>query len=327
MASILGMGNALVDIMTRLDSDDILDTFLLPKGSMQLVDDAFSRRVEGETAGLERILTSGGSAANTIHGLANLGIRAGYIGMVGNDQFAELFEEDLIENNIEPRLLRGKSSTGRAMALISPDSERTFATYLGAAIEMDHLDLEPHHLDGYRHFYIEGYLVQNRKLMQKALQLAKEKDMTISLDLASYNVAAENREFLLDMIGKYVDILFANEDEALAVTGMQPGEAISHLGAISRIVVVKLGEQGSMAMNGGSIFMISPVASNAIDTTGAGDLYASGFLYGLIRGYDITRCGEIASKVAGRITEIIGPKFDKKTWEDLRFAIGAHDDR
>jgi sugar/nucleoside kinase (ribokinase family) len=219
MKKVLGMGNALVDILMQLEDESVLNQFSFPKGSMQLVDSAMAHKVELATQKYERSQASGGSAANTIHGLANLGVETGYLGKVGRDKYGEFFRQDMQRKNISTQLLESDSASGRALALISPDSERTFATFLGAAVELTAEDLPQELFTGYAYFHIEGYLVQNRKLIEEALIRAKSAGLIVSLDLASFNVVEENLDFLHEMTDKYVDILFANEEEAKAYTG------------------------------------------------------------------------------------------------------------
>jgi sugar/nucleoside kinase (ribokinase family) len=141
MSSILGIGNALVDILARIDDDSLLKELNLPKGSMQLIDEEGVRLLYEKAGHLLNDKASGGSAANTINGLANLGVKTGFIGKIGNDEFGNFFNSDLEKSNIEPYLLRGKNSSGTSTVLISPDSERTLATFLGAAIELNASDL------------------------------------------------------------------------------------------------------------------------------------------------------------------------------------------
>ena len=211
---VLGMGNALVDIITTLKSDELLTTFKLPKGSMTLVDHETCNFLNVETAGLIKQKTSGGSAANTIHGLAHMGIDTGFIGMVGNDDLGNFFYKDMKNKNIDPILFKSVRETGRAMAFVSPDSERTFATYLGAAIELSTEDIDSKIFAGYDYLYMEGYLVQNHPLIEKALRLAKSSGLKVCIDLASYNVVDEHKLFFLEIIRDYVDLLFANNLEA-----------------------------------------------------------------------------------------------------------------
>ena len=320
---VLGMGNALVDIMTRLESEEVLNTFGLPKGSMTLVDLDTSNFIHAETAGLPKQKASGGSAANTIHGLSHLGIETGFIGKVGDDDLGRFFRKDMKVNKIQPILFNSIHETGRALALVTPDSERTFATYLGASVELAEEDLTSVIFKEYDYFYIEGYLVQNHEVLEKALRLAKKSKLKICLDLASYNVVEEHKAFFLSMIKKYVDVLFANKEEAAAITGEKPEKAAEILGKLTDIVVVKLGAEGSLVHTDATNYRVGVRASKAIDTTGAGDLYASGFIFGLIRGYYLDICGNIAAAVSGRVIEHIGAKMDESTWENLRREIGS----
>jgi len=173
MDKVLGIGNALVDIMTKLPDDSVLEKFSLRKGSMQLSERDFAEEINQETFSFEKSESSGGSAANTIHGLAKLGAPAGYIGKIGNDTYGEFFSNDMKANGIQPFMLKTVTDTGRAIALVSTDSERTFATFLGAAIELSDIDLTAEQFADYKYLHIEGYLVQNHALMLKAAELAK----------------------------------------------------------------------------------------------------------------------------------------------------------
>ncbi|TAJ11585.1 adenosine kinase [Marinilabiliaceae bacterium JC017] len=317
MSSVLGIGNALVDILARLESDHLLEKLNFPKGSMQLVDLTASQNVLEQTIHLKKEQASGGSAANTIHGLACLGVKTGFIGKVGNDDLGEFFRTDMQRNNITPILLPGENESGRAVALISPDSERTFATYLGAAIELSANDLLEDLFKGYSYFHVEGYLVQNRELVEKALQMAKANGLTTSLDLASFNVVEENREFLQEMVEKYVDILFANEEEAKAYTGKENEEALNHMGQHADIAVLKLGKNGSLIKRFEEEVKVGIIPADRIDTTGAGDLYAAGFLYGLVNNLSLEKCGKIGTILSGNVIEVIGPKMEEARWEKI----------
>jgi sugar/nucleoside kinase (ribokinase family) len=323
MKKVLGIGNALVDIMTILREDQILEQFKLPKGSMQLVSHDMAEQILSTTKDYTQSFSSGGSAANTIHGLAHLGIPCAYIGKVGRDTLGDFFHKDLIDNNIRPILFHGKAESGQAIALVSPDSERTFATYLGAAIELYEGDLSAEMFSGYDYLHIEGYLVQNHDLIRKALQLAKEASLTISLDTASYNVVEANKNFLIEIIRDFVDILFANEEEAKMLTGEEPFKALSMLSALCETAIVKIGAKGSLIQRKNKTHKIAATDVHSIDTTGAGDLYASGFLYGLIHNYPLEQCGHIASILAGNVIEVIGAKMNKDRWEKIQKAIHA----
>lgn len=321
MKKVLGMGNALVDIMTRLENDELLNSFSLPKGSMQLVDLPFIEKLGESTKELSKQQTSGGSAANTIHGLANLDIETGFIGKVGRDELGQFFKSDMIHCGIQPKLFESDSPTGRAMALVSPDSERTFATYLGAAVEISAGNLSVNLFTGYDYFHVEGYLVQDHNLIEIALKLAKEAGLTVSLDLASYNVVETNLDFLKRIVKDYVDIVFANEEEAKAFTGKPPEKALNEMSGMSDIAIVKVGNKGSLIKRRKEIVKTGIIQAQSLDTTGAGDLYAAGFLYGLIHNLSIDKCGQVGALLAGKVIEIIGAKIPEKTWQEIRKQI------
>src|ERR1035437_853568 len=206
MMRILGIGNALVDVMTLIDNDNILDFFSLPKGSMQLVDGEKSALIKAETTNFKRNLVSGGSAANTIHGLAMLGVNTGFIGSVGKDTTGDFFESDMRKAGVKTFLSRRNSVTGTAVALISPGSERTFATHLGAAVELESSDLDPEDFKNYDILYLEGYLIINKALVERTCRIAKNSNMKIALDLSSYNVVDAKLDDFREIIENYVPV-------------------------------------------------------------------------------------------------------------------------
>jgi len=318
MKKILGIGNALVDIITFIDNDETLERFSLPKGSMQLVDSEKSRQVKEGTSGFPRSIASGGSAANTIHGLAMLGANTGFIGTVGKDETGDFFENDMKKAGVKTMLLRRETETGTAVALISPDSERTFATHLGAAVELNAEDLDPDYFNDFDILYLEGYLIFNKALVERACEIAKSKGMKVALDLASYNVVEAKLDDFREIIEKYADIIFANEEEAKAFTAMEPESAVKHISDVSEIAVVKVGKEGSWIKRGEEILKVGTMTVNCIDTTGAGDLYASGFLFGYANDLSLDNCGLIGSLLAGHVIGITGARMDDQMWEDIR---------
>jgi len=321
MKKILGIGNALVDVMTMVDDDKILEQFSLPKGSMQLVDIEKSGKIKEGTRNLKRNIASGGSAANTIYGLAKLGVQTGFIGSIGNDENGDFFENDLKETGIKTFLGRRRSPTGTAVALITPDSERTFATHLGAALELEAEDLDPVSFKGYDILYLEGYLIINKKLIVGACKLAKANKMKIALDLSSYNVVEANLADFKEIIKQFVDIIFANEEEAKAFTGLDAGSAIFNLSDICETAVVKVGSEGSWLKSGEEVIKIGTIPVNCRDTTGAGDLYAAGFLYGLAKNESLENCGLYGAILSGKVIEIVGARPDDSKWDEIKKMI------
>jgi sugar/nucleoside kinase (ribokinase family) len=322
MMKILGMGNALVDVLVKLEDDRILKELDLPRGSMQLVDIHLSRKILYILENHARSVSAGGSAANTIHALARVGVHAGFLGVVGEDEIGRHFRRDMESVKVNTHLVLGKEETGRAVVFVSPDSERTFATYLGASTELKPQHLKLDLFKGYDLLYVEGYLVQNQELVRTAVTQAKKNFMAVALDLASYNVVEVNRAFFHEIISGYVDIVFANEDEARALTGKEAEEAVREIAGICSIAVVKTGSKGSLVAQGETVVHVDPVPAQCIDTTGAGDLYAAGFLYGLASKLPVEQCGKIGSILGGSVIEVIGAKLGDERWENIRLQIG-----
>lgn len=319
--SIIGIGNALMDVVVKLPNDDILLKNHLPKGSMTLVDAETSNNINTQTIVYDQLLAPGGSVANTIHGLACLGAQTAFIGKVGNDILGQKYHDELARSGVDPHLFRSTSSTGLAMALVTPDSERTFATYLGAAVELEPENFSIELFRGYDVAYIEGYLVQNHELVRKSAEMARKAGLTIALDLASYNVVQENLDFLKEIIEQYVDIIFANEEEAKAFTGLDPEASLDVLAQSCDIAVVKTGSKGSLIKNSHEVVRVGIEGTSCIDTTGAGDLYAAGFLYGFSRNLSMEACGKLASLVAGKVITIYGARMDDALWAEINAQV------
>ena len=316
MKSILGIGNALTDILAVLPDDSLLAEFHLPKGSMQHVDAETGDNIWKALKPLGVKYVAGGSAANTISCTAILGMPSGFIGKIGNDELGLLFKSDQEQYGVQTRLLTSEHASGRSMVFVSGgNAERTFAVYLGAALDLVPEDLQPDWFVGYDYFHIEGYLVQNQDLVRRAVELARAAGCTISLDLASYNVVESNLTFLHDIVEKYVDIVFANESEARAFTGLaDPRAALDVLAQISSTAIVKVGKAGSWLKRGDEVQFVEPWPADPVDATGAGDTYAAGFLYADAQGLPLKACGEIGSIIAAKVVEVIGTKIDIPRW-------------
>jgi sugar/nucleoside kinase (ribokinase family) len=324
MKRILGIGSALVDFLAQVPNEQILNELHLPKGSMTYVDIENSVKISQmitEKYGSQR--ASGGSAANTMSGLAQLGVEAGFVSKVGKDEVGQFFEKQMADTHVKPLMLKSDTPSGRVMGFITPDGERTFATCLGAAIELSPDDIKPELFDGWDLFYVEGYLVANPNMLRKAVEAAKAKGLKIAIDLASYNVVEESREFLMELVENHVDIVFANEQESFALTGMEPEAALHFLAERCEIAVVKVGAKGAFVQRGNEIVAIPPMKADVIDTTGAGDMWAAGFLAGLVKGKDLKTCGMMGAIVAKNIIEVVGAKMDAARWEEIHSAIAS----
>ena len=321
MKKILGIGSALVDILTQIPNEQILKELNLPKGSMTYVDAPTSVKIGEQLAYLGNQMASGGSAANTMSGLAKLGIEAGFLSKIGKDEVGQFFEKQMNDSHVQPLMLKSDTPSGRVQALVTADGERTFATCLGAAAEMCADDIRPELFEGWDIFYVEGYLVANPTMLRKAIETAKAQGMTIAIDLASYNVVEESRDFLLELVNNYVDIVFANEQEAKALTGLEPEAALHYIAERCDIAVVKIGAKGAYIQRGNETATIPPMNADVVDTTGAGDMWAAGFLAGLVKGKDLQTCGMMGAIVAKNIIEVVGAKMDDARWENIHSAI------
>jgi len=322
MKSILGIGNALTDILAVLPDDSFLKKYYLPLGSMQHVDAPTGNKIWAELKEIGVQYVAGGSAANTISGTAILGMPSGFIGKVGNDELGSLFRQAQQQNGINSNLLIGTAASGRAMVFITaPNADRTFATYLGAALQLEPEDLKDEYFEGYDYLHIEGYLVQNQRLFRRAVEMGKAHGMTISLDMASYNVVESNNAFLQDIAKNYIDIVFANETEAKAFMHKEPREALQAMADICDIAIVKVGKDGSMVQSGKEYYFIEPWPANTIDATGAGDTYAAGFLYAHAQGMPLEICGQVGSILSAKVVEVIGTKIDIPRWKAAKVEI------
>ena len=320
MKSILGIGNALTDILAVLPDDSLLSEYHLPKGSMQHVDMETGDKIWAALKPLGVKYVAGGSAANTITCTSILGMPSGFIGKIGDDELGLLFKSDQEQYGVKTTLLKSPHSSGRSMVFVSGgNAERTFAVYLGAALDLVPEDLKPEFFEGYDYFHIEGYLVQNQSLARRAVELAHKAGCIISIDMASYNVVESNLAFLHDIVERYVDIVFANETESKAFTKLDdPRKALDEIARMCKVAVVKVGKDGSWIRSGENIHFIEAYPAQTIDATGAGDTYAAGFLFAHSLGLPLEACGHAGSIIAAKVVEVLGTKIDIPRWKSAK---------
>jgi sugar/nucleoside kinase (ribokinase family) len=315
---IVGVGSALIDMLAHEDEGFLSKTGAV-KGGMTYVNKEFI----DETLLLSSqppTLVPGGSACNTVVGVGKLGGAARFVGKCGNGVMGEFFENDLKRQNVEPALLRSDTPTGRVLSIITPDAQRSMFTFLGASAELKPQDITKDCFSNAAIVHIEGYLLFNPELILKVLKTAKSTGARVSLDLASFNVVKESHELLQHIVESFVDILIANEDEALAYTGHKDEtRAIQALAADVEIAVLKVGKRGSFIACSDQIVPIQPkTGAPVIDTTGAGDLWAAGFLYGLVNGYALEQCGELGSACGYEVCQVVGANIPDAGWERIK---------
>lgn len=323
MKRIIGMGNALTDVLVNLPNEDILTKNNIARGSMSLVDSEVQSHISKEVAGLPHFLSLGGSADNTIRAMARLGTQVGFIGKVGRDNTGDRFEQALNNLGIEGKIFRNDSPSGKCMSLVSPDGERTMLTCLGAAAEMHAEDISSAIFEGYDCLYIEGYLVQEHSLIESAIRTAKECGLQVAIDLASFNVVAENLDFLRRIVAEYIDIVFANEEEARVFSGEEePINALQYISQMCDLVVVKIGTKGALTKHQGEVIQVGIMAAaKRVDTTGAGDFYAAGFMHGLCEGLSLRQCGTIGAITAGKVIEVVGTTLSEEAWSEIGILV------
>lgn len=319
---VVGVGSALVDMCIR-ESEQFLQTAEAHKGGMKLVEASFIPEILKKSAKKPAIVP-GGSACNTILGIGKLGANARFIGKRGNDELGAIFEAGLRQHHVEPVLFTSTLPTGHVLSIITPDAQRSMLTYLGAASETRASELTPDLFTNAAIVHLEGYLLFNPELMMAALKAAKKAGALVSLDMASFTVVEASREILPGIISEYVDILIANEDEAKTYTGLiDEQQSLEKLSQQVAIAVLKVGKRGSFIASGGKTIMTKAMGNGApvVDTTGAGDLWASGFLFGLLQGFSLERCGELGSALGYEVCKVVGATIPEEGWQRVKVLL------
>ena len=322
---VAAIGNAIVDVIAP-SSDGFLADEGLAKGSMSLIDDAQAVSLYGRmAAGIE---ASGGSAANTVAGVASLGGRAAYLGKVADDQLGAVFTHDInaigVKFDVQP--LIGGPATARCLINVTPDGQRTMSTYLGASIHLTPEDIDAKLIESAKIIYLEGYLFDPsdaRRAFAKAAGIARASERLIALTLSDAFVVHRHRGALLGFIDSEVDILLANEAELTALFETSSFDtALRALRGRAKLAAITRGEKGSTVIAGDQThdIAVAPV-EKVVDTTGAGDQYAAGFLFGLAKGRSLDACGRLGSIAAAEVISHYGPR-PQVSLQDLAIRAG-----
>lgn len=320
---IVGLGSALVDLLVH-ENDDFIRRIGVEKGGMTLVDMPTLEEILAQVSNPPSVVP-GGSACNTAVGIGRLGGRARFVGKRGRDEIGQRFENGLVERGVEPYLMTSALPTGRVLSIITPDAQRTMITYLGASADTQPEEITPQCFSDSAVIHMEGYLLFNPDLMAASLEAAKQAGALVSLDLASFTVVEQSKTILDAIIERYVDILIANEDEALAYTGYtDEAQALARLARDVDIAVLKIGARGSLVQYDDRVCRVSAQGSGtAVDTTGAGDLWASGFLYGLVSGFTQEKCGRLASACGYEVCQVVGADIPDDGWLRIKKELEA----
>ena len=318
---LLGFGSALLDELAHVP-EAFLATVPGLKGGTELVDratgEALLKRLPGKP-----VQAPGGSAANTIVGAAHLGLKCGMLAKVGKDAAGDFYRAAMHAAGIDtaPFKISQTEPTGCCLSLITPDSQRTMRTFLGAAATVSPAEITAADFAGYTHLHAEGYQLFNRELMQHVLALAKAAGLEISLDLSAPEVVYATKDILPELLREYVTTVFANEDEASAFADGRGEEA--GLAALSQIVpvsCVKLGVRGAIIRAGGKAVRVAAHVVKAVDTTGAGDLWAAAYLYGRLTGAGFAQAGDFGARTSAAVVQVTGAVISAAEWARLRQA-------
>jgi sugar/nucleoside kinase (ribokinase family) len=316
---VIGMGNALLDLTVNVD-DSLLSALKLIKGHMKLVDEDEYMYILNEIADLDAEKSSGGSASNTIKGISILGGHSAFMGMIGTDEYGDTYEEEVTKSNVKALLSRCEDNTGVAITFITPDGERTFATYLGASLQFSKVNIDEQAICNSKILHIEGFFLEppeHRIAALTAMDIAKANNILISLDLADQALILRNKEFFSVVLDKYVDIVFVNEHEAKAFTGLLDEDALHELSKHCTYAIVKLGARGSLIKHYDKVHTVDSRKVEVINTNGAGDAYAAGILFGIAHGLSLEKCGEIASMISSKVVNTHSATIN----EDLKLEV------
>lgn len=316
----LGIGSPIVDLMARVE-DDFIEKITGEKGGMELVSSEEMSAIL-ELLDVEPVKVCGGSAGNTSFAIARLGANASFLGQLGIDGDGEFYTKSFLAHGGEKSRFKfiDNIHTARCLSLVTPDSERTMRTDLGAAALLDPKSIQAEDFQGIDFVHIEGYLLFNPELAKRVLKTAKEAACKVSLDLGSFEVVAAAGDGLKDLLENYVDYVFSNEDEVKAFTGSDdPEEGLKKLGEYCEVAVVNLGAKGSLLCeNGGPPLFVSAFeAKNVIDTTGAGDYWAAGFIWGILAGMSLEEAAKLGALLGCEVVQQLGVEIPDDSWKRI----------
>lgn len=317
----IGLGNALVDVLLRLENDDVLPEIGIRKGAMDMIDREQMLSIRKAQEHLRRTQTPGGSVCNTMRAISFLGAKSGFIGKIGDDSVGKFYEEALEKAGVNAYFIKTEGVTGSCTVLISPDGERTMGTFLGPGPSITPDEIRDEVLSQYQCIYIEGYLLVNEPLVRSTMEKAKRLGLKVVLDLSNFNIVNAFRGMLEDIIPKYVDILFSNESEAEAFTGQKAADAVRTLSELVEVSLVTLGKEGALIGSHGQVYSVAAEGGKPVDTTGAGDNFAAGFLYGQSVGASLTQSARIGSLLAGYVIDVVGPEIPEDKWEQIKLKV------
>ena len=319
---LIGVGSPIMDLFARVP-EEFLKNLSGDKGGMVLVEHDEMQRILALLDG-EPAHSTGGSAANATFNSARLGLRSTFLGKLGHGQLARSYRETFEAAGVDGSRFKHHTShaNARCLALVTPDAQRTMRTHLGAAMTLAPEEITAADFRGCRHAHIEGYLVFNRALAEAVFTAARAAGCTTSIDLSSFEVVNASRDWLFSQFQRGIDVVFANEDE---IRALFPEDKHAGYDTLARkladhgvLAAVKVGKDGAWIARGRELHRIAPVTvADVVDTNGAGDSWAAGFLYGYLKGWSLSACGAIASLVGAETVRHMGPIIPDQHWQAL----------
>ncbi len=313
---VLGLGGLIIDHIL-LASSQFLEEIQIEKGGWRSVDYKTLQEIIERSRAVPSTVP-GGSAANTIKGLARLGHKAGLIGKIGRDEMGDFYLNAMRKRGVAIQEIPSDNPTAQLIALVTPDGQRTFCIFQGASVELSGADLHPDHFAGTKLVHIEGYTLFNGDLTERAMSLAKRSGAIVSFDLASFEIVRRFKQEIYQLLNTYVDIVFCNEDEAKMLTDHTEEETAEILGSICDIAIISLGSRGCYIQQGNTRFH-SPAyfVPSPLDTTGAGDLFASGFLHGYLHKKPLEECARFGAMMGASVIQVSGGEIPEKRWKKI----------
>jgi len=313
---VLCIGNPFIDHIIEVD-DAFIEEIAGQKGGMVPV--TYNALLEIiHKSGKEPLLLLGGSGANTLRGLTHLGHRCGLVGRIGQDAPGHIFLKKLKEIGAISYLVQSTTPTAQAVCLITPDKERTMRSFLGASSEMSEDDIDPSLFQNTKLVHLEGYSLMNGNLTQHTMEIAKQVGAKVSFDLGSFEVVSVHRETIIGLLGQFVDILFANAEELYSLVKRTPEEGCQLLNELCDVVVILLGKEGCLVGHRGEVTYVPAQTVDAVDTTGAGDLFASGFLHGYLKGVSVVDCARYGVLTGAAVVQVRGVDISAAQWKELK---------
>lgn len=312
---VLGIGHACMDLLIPVE-EDFLQYIPGEKGGAQPIE--YEQLKQILKISQKPHLATGGSCANTIKGLAGLGEKCAFLSHVGSDPLGEHFVNYMNKLGIVGLFTQSKKPTAQVLCLITPDGQRTMRFYAGCSEEMSDYFLHSDYFKNVSLMHLDAYSLRNDHLVKSVMHLAKNANVPISIDLSSFEIVRQFREQLTYLLPTYVNIVFANEDEIKTMTGLGAYEGCLKLQEMCPIAVVLIGSQGCLVGHKGEVFHSPGFPAHLVDSTGAGDLFASGFLYGYLQGYPLSKCAKIGNRLGSAIVEVQGAELPAEKLKNIQ---------